>query len=262
MPQSLRRPVLAVAAAAIGATLLSACSPGGTTTFRQHPTSGAPASSSVSSPSRSPLPPQPVPSSSPTAGPVTPAQAAKVIEQIRLTTGDFNNKLSVTLVKNGTSLSERTLDVCNSKFSTEKHRIVRRQYMVTDQGHDVGVSNEVVAYDSPAQAQLAVQQAYEAAAHCPKTTKLNVGGSTITARIRVSLNKKNVSELPVTDNNEQVVAATNQTGKTLYGISVYEVQGRYLDATYVLQFSQPTQTDMSATVRLATVTGKRLSTVS
>jgi hypothetical protein len=91
-----------------------------------------------------------------------------VLEAIALRDGDLADGYTKTLMDGGDQVDGQvTLDNCGFDFTTEAHRVARRQYLVVDSSATPsGLSDELAAYDSPAQAPKAVAQWLASAATC------------------------------------------------------------------------------------------------
>ena len=61
--------------------------------------------------------------------------------------------------------------------------------------------------------------------------------------------------------NVLTVESAAAQGHVLHNVSVYQVHGRYLDAVYVNLARTPSNTDVTSTLTLASITGRRLVTV-
>jgi len=107
----------------------------------------------------------PATSPSPTGGATTPppataAQAAAVLETFKPTAADLPAGVEATLIAKGdVAQGQKTLDGwCSATYASEKDRIARRQWDLTSGGQSIGLSIEVVAYATPAQAAAALAE--------------------------------------------------------------------------------------------------------
>lgn len=194
------------------------------------------------------------------AGP-TPAQLGAALAKIAITNGDLHNGYQMRLMPDGDQVTGQvTLDNCGYRFSTEAHRVARRQYdMVTAAAALTGLSNELVAYDTPAEAAKALAEWHTSAQTCPHTpTRAPVAGVP-DMTVRVTSDALNTSFLPVRTNAvtiEQTTVAGHS--ETLFSVAAIQVHGRYLDAIY-LNASQPITADgIRDTLLTAALTGRRL----
>jgi hypothetical protein len=192
----------------------------------------------------------------------SPPPVGAVLQDIALKATDLATGFAVNLVPGGSTVKGQvTLDGCGFSFTTEAHRIARRSYSVrSSTGQDTGVTNEVVAYDSADQALLALDQWAQAATICAKATVKSAvkGVPDITFKVlRYNLN----TGVPVTP-NVLTVESESSEGLTIYTVGVLQVRGRYLDIVLARGGQQPTDTQLSSVTALASVTGKRLATVS
>lgn len=152
-----------------------------------------------------------------------------------------------------------TLDNCGFDFTTESHRVARRQYNVLDStSGDTGLSNELVAYDTPAHAAQALSQWHTAAATCPHTPVHSTVSGEPDLLVTITQNKLDVATLPVATNAITEESATAAKQGTLYNVSILQVRGRYLDAIYLTMDEPLTTQDLDATREVATITGQRL----
>ena len=200
------------------------------------------------------------PTTSSNPAPATPAELGSTLAQIALQPGDLNTGYTVRLIPGGDQvIGQVTMDNCGFNFTTEAHRVARRQYEVLDPASaDTGLSNELVAYDTPAQAAKAMTQWHTAAATCPRTpVRPSVAGEPA-VRITVTQNLIDVSTLPATNNAVTAENAAIAGKGTLYNVAILQVHGRYLDAVYVSNGRPITSQDLAATMELAALTGQRL----
>jgi hypothetical protein len=151
-----------------------------------------------------------------------------------------------------------SLDNCGFDFTTEAHRVARRQYAVVDtSGRMQGISNELVAYDTAEQANLALAQWHRAAANCPRTAVRSALIATPTLKEHVTRNV-HVTRLPNPANTLTIESIEAPGQGTYYDIGVLQVRGRILDAIWVNLRRPPTAREIRADVGAAAVTGRRL----
>ncbi len=187
----------------------------------------------------------------------TPEQLGVTLATVALKAGDIGPGITVKLPARGATVhGQPTLDNCGVRPSTEKHRVARRQYRLTDvHGNDSGLSNEVVAYDSPSEASRALAQWYKIAAHCPSGS-FRMDGALVDSE-RTLRNDADVVGLPVHANAITIEKVTTQ-GMHLYLIAVLQVRGRYLDAMWGEQEQPVSGRDLATVIQLAAITGYRL----
>jgi len=91
---------------------------------------------------------------------------------VALQASDLNSGYTVTLIPDGDKVTGQvTLDNCGYNFTTEAHRVARRQYGVLEGSDDTGLIERAGSpTTSAAQAAKALAQWHTAAAHCPRTT--------------------------------------------------------------------------------------------
>lgn len=243
-----RVPVRAVVVGMVLATTVVGCTSTTSGTGQKPSSSSGAATSSASTLSRS-APASP------------PAVLGSILQRIALSSGDLNRGDRLKLYPGADQVDGQvTLDNCGYDFTSEADRVARRQYGVLDAaGKDTGISNELVAYDSAAHAALALTQVRTALATCPKTPVRSAVAGVPALTYRVTVNRSGVSTLPASMNLLTVESAAAQ-GQTLYNVSVYQVQGRYLDAVYVNLHTPASSTDVDTALMLAAATGRRLVT--
>src|SRR5689334_25343281 len=73
------------------------------------------------------------------------------VEKVVLSDADVSANFQVALIDAGDEVEDQvTLDNCEYTFTSEKHRVARRQVDIRlTSGLSTGLFNEVVAYDSP-----------------------------------------------------------------------------------------------------------------
>ena len=203
-----------------------------------------------------------------TSGPAAPDSAASssslgaTLESIAITTTDLNTGYSTKLYDGGDQVvGQVTLDNCGYTFTSEAHRVARRQYGIVDStGQDTGGSNELVAYDSSASAALALTEWVASAATCPKTPVKSTVSGVPDLTMVVTMNQRANPSLPIATNAVTVESATAD-GETDYLVTILQVKGRYLDALYADESSTPSSDDLDSLLELASITGARLKAV-
>ena len=129
--------------------------------------SGDPAAggAATATPTGAPSGSGPATSPSPSGGatsapPATAAQAAAVLETFKPTAADLPTGVEASLIDKGdVAQGQKTLDGwCSAAYASEKNRIARRQWDLTSGGQSIGLSIEVVAYATPAQAAAALAE--------------------------------------------------------------------------------------------------------
>jgi len=198
------------------------------------------------------------PTTSPSPTGPTPAS---VVAQVGLKDTDLANGFTVKLIPSGDQVAGQvTLDNCGYKFTTESHRVARRQVAMLDsKGKDAGASNEVVAYDSVEQATKALVELRASVAHCPKNIFVKGSVNGAPALRYDSSGVVTEPNLPVKDNTVLMERVTPKgSTKPLFTVFVVERQGAVVDATYVLSSTKPTEEELTSIMVLSSVTGKRL----
>ena len=152
-----------------------------------------------------------------------------------------------------------TLDNCGYNFTTEAHRVSRRQYGILDSSAArTGLSNELVAYDTPGEAAKAVSQWYRSAARCPKTPFRSGVAGVGNLLMKVRAKHRDMASLPVRDNAVTVESGTVAGKGSFFNASVLQAKGRFLDNVYFTTARPITVRDMAAVLHFAAITGTRL----
>lgn len=181
-----------------------------------------------------------------------------VLERAALRQADLASGYTIKLMQDGDQVvGQVTLDNCGFDFTTEAHRVARRQYVVYAGASQAGISNELVAYDSPAQASLALAQWHAAAARCPRGPVRSTVAGVPMLTMKVTRNDLGSSSLPLKQNAVTVESAEAQ-GQTSYMVGIVQISGRYLDNVYEETDTATTPAELAAAIKLAATTGKRL----
>jgi hypothetical protein len=153
-----------------------------------------------------------------------------------------------------------TLDTCGFTFTTEPHRVARRQYAALDaNGNYSGLSNELVAYDTPDNATKALGEWRTAVATCPHTQVTGSDPDDEPTVYTILSSANNVAALPVASNTVTSESQVSADG-TFYEITMLQQKGRYLDIVYADSDAAPTATDLQTAESIAAITGRRLAT--
>jgi hypothetical protein len=167
---------------------------------------------------------------------------------------------SVDLMPMGDQIAGQvTLDNCGYDFTTESLRTARRQVTITPPGAtEPTMSNEVVAYAAPQDAQKALQQWYDSAATCPKTPVSSTVAGMPDTVTTVHKNERGLDTLPAKANVVTVESLDAGDGSGTNGTIFIQVHDRYLDAIYLTTQQAPTADQLAEAQRLAILTGTRL----
>lgn len=184
-----------------------------------------------------------------------------LVNQVAIRGGDLGRRSRVRLYQSGDQVQGQvTLDNCGYDFTTETHRIARRQVaIVVKRNRRFSLSNEVVAYDSPERAAEAINEFRMSVETCPKRAfrASRVQGvpdlKYPVSRLRTAPN------LPVEDNAvaTRVVRARN-SDRRLHQIVVFQRRGTVLTGVYLSSFSRLTSAQRATLRALVRVTGERL----
>jgi hypothetical protein len=182
-----------------------------------------------------------------------------ILEKMALKTSDFQSGNTMELIDGGDEVDgEVTLDNCGFTFTTEADRVARRQYALFDSDDDaVGLSNELVAYDTPAAAAKALAEWHTAAATCPAGVVHTQDEPDAT--FKVSRNDLGAAGLPVSTNGVTIESVNIKT-ETDYEAVILQLDGRFLDIVYLDQDDALTPADVTSVLAIASVTGQRMVT--
>ncbi len=185
----------------------------------------------------------------------------ELVTKVLLINGDLATGYATRLVPGGRKVrGEVTLTNCGYRFTTEKYRVARRQVVVMKGTTSVGLSNEVVAYDTGAHAALALAQLRRSVRGCTV-------GMYITSEVKgvpdirydVSRVTSGLTHLPVADN--AVVSLKEKprgTAKPFFQVIVAQRAGRVLNLMYLGTRTAPADAALNTVGALAVVTGQRL----
>ena len=236
MSRSLRRFVLSTAITVVTLTLLAAC----TVTVNDGSSSGTDS------------PTVPTPETQSQTGPV----ARVALEDI-----DLPGFFRVALRDGGDQVEgEVTLDGCGYRFSTEGHRIARRQIDLVLNGIDTGVSNEVVQYDTEEAAAEAMAEIKESVEDCTlnRYVKSPVEDQPEFKYTRVDVARYTGS--PIEDNWLQTAVYSIKGGgdTTFHGMYLFMRQDDILDGFYINAPQAFSEADLSLFYQLAAICAKKL----
>jgi hypothetical protein len=206
------------------------------------------------------------PNANPSAAKATGSAAAKpapaaLVKQVTLRNSDFKGGLRLKLSPGGDKVAGQiTLNNCGDDFSTEAHRVARRQVaLVSAKGQASGISNEVAVYDRPEQAAKALKQLRKSVVGCSKKIYHKTKQPDLPAlRYEVNTLAKGAG-LPVKDSAvvTQKVAAKGFEQR-LFLVLILQRQGPVLSAVYLQSPTKPTDADVANLHSLAVITGKRI----
>jgi hypothetical protein len=197
----------------------------------------------------------PAATASATAGPAT-ADAAAQVRRIVVSQKDLLRDYSVELYPEGDRVEgETTLDYCGYRFTTERHRVARRQVRIMLLGRYTGVSNEVVVYDTPAQAAKALEEFRTAVRTCRARTSAPAGDLVLrwdSSRLTSD------QALPVEDNAVARARITTGGRRHQYATLFMQRGGAVLNGVYLQVTTKPDAETDAAVRQVAIATGKRL----
>ncbi len=188
----------------------------------------------------------PAPSASGSGGSASAAAAATVLETFKPSTLGLPDGVAATLIPQGdVAQGEKTLDGwCSSRYATEKDRIARRQWALTQDGTSIGLSVEAVAYATPAQAAAALAE-FTATTRACTDVSIVEDGATTTQTVTAS---EAMPGLPSgVSGYRAVMTVTGQDtdGTPFSGTSTSTVQvkGQYLSIVWTNQATPVTSGD-------------------
>jgi hypothetical protein len=193
--------------------------------------------------------------------PVTDSPAIdQVLSAAALTNADVQSAYEVKVQPGGASLKgDPTLDGgCGYHFTSEAHRIARREYGIYDRKthQQISLTNDIAAYDTHADALEALSQWEIAANTCPDTPQHIDGTKLITTTLHEVANS---DALPIPDNALTYQAVTNPTtSQVYYVIFCIQVKGRFLDVIGEIQAKAQSVQDLDAFSLFAIKAGRRL----
>jgi hypothetical protein len=198
-----------------------------------------------------------------TSPPVTVAPS-DLVASVGLVDSDLSKGSRVRLYQAGDQVQGQvTLDNCGYVFTTEANRVARRQVgVVNPKNHKAFFSNEVVAYDTPARAAMALNEFRMSVVHCPRHRFEN---STVagTPAMRYDVSTLRPARgLPVADSLIATLAVSTRAGQHFYEQLIFQRQGQVLSAIYLGSASKPTAADRRTMWSMARATGARLAAVS
>lgn len=203
---------------------------------------------------------KPSASAAPKQTAATRAAAAKLVGRLGLAEDDVASGFKVKLIRGGDRVEgEVTLHNCGYRFTTEKHRVARRQVdLVHPAGHRVGAQSEVVAHDTEARAARAMDELRASFAECRRGVYYDSPERMPDVRY-LSFSSALDGTLPAKDNlvAQATISVRGRAGKA-YGVQTYQRHGRVLSAVYVLAGQPFKQRDLGIVRLLAETTGKRL----
>lgn len=194
----------------------------------------------------------PPPSSSSAAGggaaPATAAQAAAVLETFKPSAATLPPGIEATLIPQGdVAQGQQTLDGwCSNSYASEKDRIARRQWALTQNGQEIGLSIESVAYGTPAQATAALAE-FTARTKACRDVQLTSDGTKLVQNL---VSSQPMSGLPPGISGYRgsiTVDATPATGSPfrLNSTSTVQQKGQYLTIVWTNQSTPITAADQA-----------------
>jgi len=191
---------------------------------------------------------------------VTELSAAEAVEQVGLTDEDLLPGDTVIAPAGSDEVGGQvTLDGCGYDYTTESMRISRRQVWMDRIDQQVSYSNEVVVYETPAAARLALSQYKDATLNCPPDIYMKSAVAGVPAlRSQLLDSELNSSSLPVTPSIATYQRLSTKAGDEMYATFIFQQRGSVLDAHYMLTLTPPAKSLRAELTRQAEATGGRL----
>jgi hypothetical protein len=154
--------------------------------------------------------------------------------------------VGTTLIPQGAVVKgQKTLDGwCSTSYASEKFRIARRQWALTENGQSIGLSIESVAYGTPAQAAAALAEFTARTKACADVTIVD-SGTTLVQRL---VSSGPLTGLPQGISGYRGVAtftgkSTTGTSVTVNSTSSVQQKGQYLTIVWTNQSTPITAAD-------------------
>jgi hypothetical protein len=135
-------------------------------------------------PPTTPINPPAAPSPSITPSPAVPAvPTTGLLQRFSLRQSDLPSSQQLSLIPDGDTVNEPTLDLCNGRYGSESRRVSRLQLSAQTADGSSVISSEAVLYDSAAGTTQAFTELQQVAKNCPSTpVDSPVGEPTVTTR--------------------------------------------------------------------------------
>jgi hypothetical protein len=183
-------------------------------------------------PAATPTNPPVVPTPSPTA-PTTPtAPINGLLQTFSLRQSDLPSGQVLSLIPDGDTVNDPTLDLCNGTYASEKRRVARLQLSADTTDASV-ISSEAVLYDSPTGTAQAFTELQQIAKSCPSTpVDSPVGEPTVTT----SFGTKPDSSWPTVADVQRLaysITTTDTSGGQSKSTVIYLRRGKALLGLYI-----------------------------
>lgn len=192
------------------------------------------------------------------------ASGEALVNQVAIRGADLGRRGSVRLYEGGDQVKGRvTLDNCGYDFTTESHRVARRQVrVVVNRNRRVGLSNEVVAYGSPERAAEAINEFRVSVETCARRG-YHVSGVQGVPDLRYLVSRHRTAPgLPIEDNTVATLAVrTKDSDRRYHQMIVFQRRGTVLTGMYLSTVSKPTPAQRAILWSLVRRTGARLATI-
>jgi len=186
---------------------------------------------------------------------------AATVKAVAVVPTDFASGYQLVLIPGGDSTAGQiTMEFCGFRFTAEAHRVARHQMLLLDAtGRSTGLTNEVVAYDTVAQATKALTEWNRAVATCRRGVYVASKVPGYLPQRLDSATSGTLTTLPV--------ATTAQTRYTYhlqgkpeqrYGIALLQRRGRVVTIVWYNTPVKPTATALNNVYAVARITGTRL----
>jgi len=171
--------------------------------------------------------------------PSAPAPTAKnPLAAVGLRASDLAGGNHVAAIPDGTSLGIPTLDFCEAKYPSESLRVKRLQTGAYDKASTyIGLSTEVVVYESPKAAKQALAEVIDARLQCPTGKKVTTyDGHTLVFAFHPA---PGPTDTPLVGADSRLIIHTTMSvdGNPQRAFLVYQIDGPVLAALYATSAS-------------------------
>ena len=174
-----------------------------------------------------------VPTNPPTVVPSLPtAPTNGLLQSFSLRQSDLPSGQELSLIPDGDTVNEPTLDLCNGTFASEKRRAARLQLSANTTNATV-ISSEAVLYDSPAGTVQAFTELQQIAKSCPSTpVNSPVGEPTVTTKFGPSPDSSWPTVAGV-QRQAYSITSTDTSGEQSKSTVIYLRRGKALLGLYI-----------------------------
>jgi hypothetical protein len=192
--------------------------------------------------------------------------ASQKVASISLTSADLPPTLRAAPVPHGTAMTgpgSTSMGLCGARFTSEAHRLARRDVSFADfQGNVTGAQEETTVYAGSAWAAKAMAEWRKAAAGCnQKVFKVYAETGKTPARYS-SMVTRPVTGLPAKNSIQTTFRLETKGGHPSYGLVILQQQGNTIDAMVLVYADGTDPAAISAVNGFAQISGAKLVTSS